>query len=305
MKQVPKEIATSLDDLIRLEYMVSGFSLLPKQPVHSILSGKHASKLRGRGLDFSEVRKYVHGDDIRNIDWKVTARTKQTHTKVFNEEKERPCFIIVDQSSSMFFASEGSVKSVIAAQIAAISGFKVLKAGDRIGGMVFNDKDYEIVQPKRSRKNLMHLLETINRKNRALVERKTMQPKQDIINKVLFKAKNSITHDYVVVVISDFINLNEQGFQYLSSIAQHNDVIAILIADEMEQQLPRTKLPVTDGKFQVMIDDNKKVFSTYQNNADEQRKSTIDYFLKYNIPFMEFNTHEPLVEQIKRVFGKR
>ena len=119
---VPSEIAINLSDLAKLEHLVTGFSLLPRQAVHSVLSGKHASKLRGRGLDFSEVRKYVHGDDIRNIDWKVTARTRVTHTKVFNEEKERPTFVIVDQSSSMFFASQGSVKSVLAAQLAAIAG---------------------------------------------------------------------------------------------------------------------------------------------------------------------------------------
>ena len=110
--KTPPEIAIELTDLTRLEHLVNDFNLLPKQAVHSALAGKHASKLRGRGLDFSEVRKYVHGDDIRNIDWKVTARTKVTHTKVFNEEKERPAFLIVDQSSSMFFASQGTVKSV-------------------------------------------------------------------------------------------------------------------------------------------------------------------------------------------------
>ncbi len=305
MKHLPKEIACTLDELMRLEYMANDFSLLPRQPVHSVLSGKHASKLRGRGLDFSEVRKYVYGDDIRNIDWKVTARTKQTHTKVFNEEKERPCFVIVDQSSSMFFASDGAVKSVVAAQMAAISGFKVLKAGDRIGGLVFDDDSFETIQPKRSRKNLMHLLESIVTKNQALVDRTKVQDKQDIINKVLFKAKNVITHDYVVVVISDFSNINEQGVQYLTSIAQHNDVIAVMVNDKMEMNLPGGALPVTDGDFQVMIKDSDKHIKNFEKAALENRTATIDYFRKYGIPFMEFNTHDSLVEQIKSIFGKR
>ncbi|WP_075591342.1 DUF58 domain-containing protein [Labilibacter marinus] len=305
MKKLPKEIATTLDELMRLEFLTSNFSLLPNQPVHSVLSGKHASKLRGRGLDFSEVRKYVYGDDIRNIDWKVTARTKQTHTKVFNEEKERPCFVIVDQSSSMFFASEGKVKSVLAAQVAAISGFKVLKAGDRLGGLVFDDDSFKTIQPKRSRNNMMHLLESIVAKNQALVKRKRMQGKQDIINKVLFKAKNVITHDYVVVVISDFSNINEQGVKYLTSIAQHNDVIAVMVNDKMEQSLPSHDLPVSDGKFQVMIKNKEKVLSKFRDISWKHREETIEYFRKYGIPFMEFNTHETLVEQIKRIFGRR
>lgn len=304
MPTLPKEIAVTLNDLMRLEHLVSDFSLLPKQPVHSVLSGKHASKLRGRGLDFSEVRKYVFGDDIRNIDWKVTARTKQTHTKVFNEEKERPSFLIVDQSSSMFFASQGSVKSVLAAKIAALGGFKVLKAGDRIGGLVFDDSQYESIKPRRSRKNLMHLLESIITKNQALTERKKVATKQDIINKVLFKAKNIITHDYVVVVISDFMNINQQGYEYLTSIAQHNDIIAIIINDEMEQQLPDQTLPVSDGEYQVMIKNKANVLEKYRLKAKEQKDKNIDYLRKYNIPFMELNTKDPLEEQIKKVFGR-
>ncbi|TRX72120.1 DUF58 domain-containing protein [Carboxylicivirga sp. M1479] len=304
MNQYPKEIATSLDELMRLEMLLSDFSLLPRQAVHSVLSGKHASKLRGRGLDFSEVRKYVYGDDIRNIDWKVTARTRQTHTKVFNEEKERPCFVILDQSSSMFFASVGSVKSVVAAQLAAISGFKVLKAGDRIGGLVFDDDSFETIQPKRSRKNLMHLLETIVIKNKALPQRQRVRHKQDIINKVLFKAKNVITHDYVVVVISDFQHTNAQGMKYLSSIAQHNDVIAIMVNDKMEQKLPDVPISVSDGEYQVMVKNKEKTLRKFEDSATDQRTNTIDYFMKYNIPFMEFNTHESLIEQIKSAFGK-
>lgn len=305
MNQLPKDITISLDELMRLEFLVNDFSLLPKQAVHSVLSGKHASKLRGRGLDFSEVRKYVYGDDIRNIDWKVTARTKQVHTKVFNEEKERPCFIIVDQSSTMFFASQGCVKSVVASKLAAIGGFKVLKSGDRIGGLVFDDESYEIIQPKRNRRNLMHLLETVVQKNRALLNRTYMPEKQDIVNKVLHKVKNIVTHDYVVVLISDFIHFNEQGAQFLSSIAKHNDVIAVMVNDKMEFELPEGAMPVTDGEFQIMIKNDEVQKSKFRNLASEQRKSTINYFRKYGIPFMEFNTHQTLLEQIKSIFGKR
>ena len=100
-------IVPTLQELLRMEHLVAstGFSLLPKQPVHSVLSGKHASKLRGRGLDFDEVRKYVPGDDIRNIDWRVTARTRQTHTKVFTEEKEKPVLLVTDMGPGMFFGS--------------------------------------------------------------------------------------------------------------------------------------------------------------------------------------------------------
>jgi len=121
-----------------MEHLSRGFSLLAsKQKVRSLLGGKHASKLRGRGLDFEEVRNYVPGDDIRNIDWKVTARTQKTHSRVYSEEKEKPTLIVVDQSKSMFFGSQKRTKSVVAAELAALTAFKILKEGDRVGGIVF------------------------------------------------------------------------------------------------------------------------------------------------------------------------
>ncbi len=301
----PPEIAINLADLAKLEHLVTGFSLVPRQAVHSILSGKHASKLRGRGLDFSEVRKYVHGDDIRNIDWKVTARTRVTHTKVFNEEKERPTFVIVDQSSSMFFASQGSVKSVLAAQLAAIAGFSVLKNGDRFGGIVFNDSTSESVRPQRSRKTLMHFLEQVTAKNQELVHRKAITSKGEMINKVLFRALQMLTHDYVVVVISDFLQLDEEGFRYFSNIARHNDVIAAIITDPMEQELPEVKMPIGNGMDQVMVPGSSRVNEQYKKESDKLRNDNLTYFRKYGIPLMEFNTTDPLVDQIKKTFGRR
>ena len=138
----PQDVFISLQDLLKMEHHARNFSFQArKQKVRSILGGKHASKLRGRGLDFEEVRNYVAGDDIRNIDWKVTARTQKTHSKVFSEEKEKPALIVVDQSKSMFFGSQRKTKSVVAAEIAALAAFRVLKEGDRVGGIVFAIND--------------------------------------------------------------------------------------------------------------------------------------------------------------------
>jgi len=273
--------------------------------VYSILSGKHTSKLRGRGLDFSEVRKYVKGDDVRNIDWKVTARTKKTHSKVFNEEKERPSFLVIDQSTSMFFASQGTVKSVIAAKLSAIAGYKVLKAGDRIGGLVFNDQDIEVVQAKRSRKALMHLLETVVSKNQLLVQRKKVSDKTPIFNQVLFKTQNLTTHDFVVTIISDFKNLDEESMIYLSNIARHNDVIAVAINDLMEYEIPETVIPISDGNYQINFKGNSSVNKKYKNHTSEYRTKRIDFFRKHEIPFMEFNTYEDLSIQIRNIFGRK
>jgi len=112
-------IYTDINQLRRLQYLAKGFSFLPQQPVNSLLSGKNSSKLRGRGLNFEELRHYRPGDDIRSMDWKTTRRTGKPHIKVYTEERERNVYLLVDQRSTMFFGSTNKMKSVIAAELAA------------------------------------------------------------------------------------------------------------------------------------------------------------------------------------------
>src|SRR5215471_14338919 len=129
----------SLDDLVAMQHQAHGFSFLPRQPVQSLLAGRHASRLRGRGLNFEEIRRYQAGDDIRQIDWKVTARTRKTHSRVFTEERERSTILLVDQRVTMFFGSVKNMKSVTAAEMAALGAWRVLSQKDRVGALVFND----------------------------------------------------------------------------------------------------------------------------------------------------------------------
>ncbi len=155
----PANVFVSLEDLLALEPIAKGFSFLAnKQKVRTILGGRYASKLRGRGLDFEEVRNYVAGDDIRTIDWKVTARTQKTHSRVYSEEKEKPVLIVVDQSKSMFFGSQNKTKSVVAAELAALTAFRIAKDGDRVGAVVFGDNAIDVILPKRNKKNILFFL---------------------------------------------------------------------------------------------------------------------------------------------------
>src|SRR5262249_54987614 len=132
-------VYASVEQLVALKSRARGFSFLPRQPVHSLLAGRHASRLRGRGLNFDEIRRYQPGDDIRQIDWKVTARTRKTHSRVYTEERERTTLLLVDQRLSMFFGSVRSMKSVTAAEAAALAAWRVLSQQDRVGAVVFND----------------------------------------------------------------------------------------------------------------------------------------------------------------------
>ena len=171
MTDVEQELAgiyVDLDRLIALEGRGRNVSFLPRQPVHSLLSGRFASRMRGRGLNFEEIRDYRPGDDVRSIDWKVTARLQKPHVRVFNEERDRQALLVVDQRLSMFFGSRLAMKSVTAAEAAAIGAWRILGVGDRVGAILFNDRDVVEVRARRSRATVLQILSAIVAQNQAL-----------------------------------------------------------------------------------------------------------------------------------------
>lgn len=301
----PPEVVTTLEDLMRYEFLVTSKKLLPSHPIYSILAGRHASKLRGRGLDFEEVRHYVPGDDIRNIDWRVTARTGETHSKVFNEEKERPTFIIVDQSAWMFFGSQRFVKSVSAAHAAALGAFYTIKRGDRTGGIIFNEEGYDYVAPKRSKALVQHFLQCIVERNKLLPERKLIGTNTALLNQMLKRARGAITHDYVITVISDFSAINEETKEHLRSMSNHNDVILIHIYDALDAGLPDGKIVLGDGKHQITWQNSKRHWGEkYKQGFLDMRKQLSDEFRRYRIPIVFFNTADTIEEQVMHDLGR-
>ncbi|MEN8117180.1 MAG: DUF58 domain-containing protein [Bacteroidota bacterium] len=305
-KENTQNIIPTLNDLLQLEHLVAstGFSLLPKQPVHSVLAGKHASKLRGRGLDFEEVRKYVAGDDIRNIDWRVTARTRTTYTKVFTEEKEKPVLTVVDLTPGMFFGSQVYTKSYIASQLAALAAFRVLKNGDRFGGLIFNNKGTDIFFPQRSRKVVLQYLQKLVEGCSDFVsENQVIHQKEKLLEQTLQKAVSLATHDYLIFVVSDFYEMSAKSKKHLIQLAKHNDVILARVTDPLEAKLPKEKLVLSDGDLQLLWDAGKK--SAGKKYESDFHKSNIDYkdeMEKYGIPIMEINTVDAIDVQLKTLF---
>ncbi|WP_053404359.1 DUF58 domain-containing protein [Persicobacter sp. CCB-QB2] len=301
----PEEVAIGANALLRMEYAVNQGDFLPPKPVFSLLAGKHASKLRGRGLDFEEVRRYVPGDDIRHIDWKVTARTKVTHSKVFNEEKERPAFVICDQSSAMFFGSVRYTKSVIAAQLAAISAFKILKQGDRIGGIVFDDDQIAYVQPKRNRKSLMYFLDQIAAKNLALPKKTSLQKNTAILNQALYQAETSVSKDFVITLITDMNYANEETYARLIRLSRHNDVIIVHISDPMDEALNASDMVITDGKKQLLWDGNRKNAGKKYASKQSVLSESLEKMERYGMPVLTLNTIDSLEKQLNEILTER
>ena len=231
-------VYVELDELVRWQHRSSGFSFLPRQPVHSILSGRHASKLRGRGLNFEELRDYFPGDDTRNIDWKVTARTRTPYVRVYTEEKDRTVWLLIDQRVGMFFGSQQRMKSVVAAQVAAISAWRVLSVGDRVGALVFNDSEISVIPPHRSRERVMQILKQVVRMNRALNTSTGARPDADKLNEALKQVSILARHDCLVCLITDGDGLNDQTRKHITRLSEHNDVLAAVIHDPMEKEMP-------------------------------------------------------------------
>jgi len=302
----PEKVFTSLQELLRFEHIARGFSFLARNhKVRSIMGGKHASKLRGRGLDFEEVRNYVAGDDIRNIDWKVTAKTQKTHTRVYSEEKEKPALIVVDQSKSMFFGSVNKTKSVVAAELASIAAFRIQKEGDRVGGLIFADKEVDIIYPKRNRKNILHFLEKLVERNHDLKD-STITHYDDNLKLAFNKVKNIVTHDFLIVVISDFHRYSPDVIKFITRLSKHNDVLLAKIYDPLEQEIPDTNFIVGDGKQQLSVNaTSKKLRNNYNVTFNDEFEAFKVQMKKHKIPLFLINTVEDVDVQLKELVGGR
>nr|WP_314071651.1 DUF58 domain-containing protein [uncultured Roseococcus sp.] len=246
-------IAPDLSALARLQHEARGFSFLNRQPVHSLLSGRRASRVRGRGLAFEEIRSYRPGDDIRHIDWRASARTGDTQTRVFTEERDRPTLLVVDLTAAMFFGSVHATKSAIAAEVAALCCWRGLRAGDRLGALVFGDDGVTEFRAHRSRAAVMRILGEVSRRAEALAAAPPRPAGPSALNAALRRAEELVTHDAMVVVIADIQAADEAAARSLGRIARHNDVIAVPISDPLERALPEAPWAVVDAYWSVIL----------------------------------------------------
>ncbi len=300
-------VYADLDELIRLQFKVYGVSFLPRQPVQSLLAGRRASRLRGRGLDFEEIRRYIPGDDIRTMDWRVTARTQKPHTRVYTEERDRPVLEVVDQRLCMFFGSQMAMKSVTAAEVAAMGAWRTYSVGDRVGALVFNDHEIREIPPHRSRQRVMQILETVVEMNHGLRVDGDIQPDPLMLNRVLEKALHLAKHDYLVGVISDFSGADEQTKGMVTRLAAHNDVIALFIYDPLEARLPSFgKVIVTQGDLQLEVDTGDgQLRRRFSEEFENRLKATRDLMLRRGIPVLPIHTAEGVSEQFMDLLGHR
>ncbi len=210
----------------------------------SVRTGQAASKRLGRGLDFAEVREYIAGDDVRNIDWNVTARSGKAHTKLFIEERENPVMLVIDFRAAMRFGTRGMYKSMMAARLAALMGWCHVANGDRVGGMVFTDQWRKEIRPEAGRRGLMKLLKAVEDG-----QRQVPKPGKGQFSECLSRLRALIQSGTSVLILSDFDDFDRRGKNALANLTRRHDFTGVKISDPIEAALPARGRYTFVGKF--------------------------------------------------------
>jgi uncharacterized protein (DUF58 family) len=244
---------------------------------------------------FSEVRAYQPGDDVRTIDWRVTARKNKPHTKVFREERERLTLIVVDQTQSMFFGSEVRLKSVAAAELAALGAWQALNHNDRVGGMVIGNDSYAAHKPYRNVKSVARFLGDLARMNQALT-RGSPHPDPGHFADALSQIRRLAHSNYRIYFISDFQPMGDHWRDAFRSLSRHNEVLALRVYDPLERELPPSdSYTVTDGATRLQFHTgNPRLRERYQERFetfDARFKRVCDQTL---VEYRSIPTNEPL-----------
>jgi len=295
-----------LDSLIALQFKTRGFTLMHTQPVHSLLFGRRASHVRGRGLDFEELRNYVAGDDVRRIDWRVTARMQKPFVRVYSEERDRPTLLVVDQRINMFFGSRVSMKSVVAAEIASLTAWRVFQQGDRIGAFIFNDEKTEEIRIHRSRANVLHIFDRIVQQNHMLRGDSLVKTNPGRLNEVIRAVSQVCKHDVLVLIASDFDGANQTTRDLLLNLSRANDVVCCLTFDPLAVKLPASEqLVVSNGELQVELTlGQEKVRKNILDASDKRIRSILSWQHELGIPVLPISTAEDVAGQVRHLLGR-
>lgn len=269
-----------------------------RQAAASALAGAYRSRFRGRGVDFLESRNYQPGDDIRNMDWRVTARTGRAHTKIFQEERERPVLVVLDASPSLYFGTRKCLKSVAAGQMAAAIAWAAIKRGDRIGGFLFAPGRHRELRPAGGRRGAMRMIQGLVD---WLVPEHSEADQGEPLSAALERVRHAVRPGSLVVVISDFFGMDEVCNRHLSRLRQHNDVIGCQIVDAAEYRLPQGRYPISDGDNAAVLDmGQKESRSRYDQMSSQHLDVPRRMFQKHQCGWLVLHTDDDPVDVLGR-----
>lgn len=286
---ISKEI---LSKIRKLEIRTKGL-------VNNIFGGEYQSAFKGRGMEFSEVREYTFGDDVRQIDWNVTARSNEPYIKVFEEEREQTLMLCVDISPSGFFGSKSQTKMELAIEICAVMAFSAIKNGDKVGLVLFSDKIEKVVPPKKGRTHVLRLIRELY----------TTEPagNKTSIAEALSYVNRLLNRRAIVVLASDF---QDQEFEKQHRItSRKHDLVNLVIHDELEEELPDIGIvPLLDaetGEQTIINTSSKKVRTAYKAKVLEHQKGLSDYFLMNKMDAVDVYTNKSYIKPLINFFNRR
>ena len=274
--------------------------------VNSLQTGAYVSRFRGRGMEFDESRPYQPGDDPRSIDWRVTARSTTAYTKLFREERERPVLIAVDLRANMHFATQGCFKSVNASRAAALLSWAAHHRGDRLGGLIFGDTTHRELKPRLGRRAALRFVHELV-EHPDWVRHDAQARTEDALTQAMSALRRVARPGSLVVVISDFAGFSRAAQSYLSSVARHNEVLAVFLSDPLERELP------PPGRYRLVSPDDELAIDTYAaparrdyEHAYEERLEELETFChRYGVHLMPMSTDDDPVSALQTALGRR
>lgn len=289
-------VAMTLNALIKLQLNARNLGLFKHKKVKSAKTGGYLAPLRGRGMEFTEVRAYQPGDDVRTIDWRVSARTGKPHTKLYQEEHERPVLLVVDYSSSMFFGTRVAFKSVIAAQAAALLAWAAIHHQDRIGGLLFSGKQYRELPTRGGQQGVLPLL-------KALADTpappSSHQQTGDFAS-ALLRLRHLTQPGSLIFILSDFYTLDRTAELRLAELTTHHDVVAGFIYDPLEADLPPPNYyTLSDGTKTISIDSRTTALrAAYQQQFIDRKQQLQQVLRRFSIPLLTLPTDQAVVDNL-------
>lgn len=287
------ETSELLKKVRRIEIKTRGLS-------RNIFAGQYHSAFKGRGMAFSEVREYQYGDDIRDIDWNVTARYVRPYVKVFEEERELTVMLLIDVSGSRDFGSVNVMKKEVITEIAATLAFSAIQNNDKIGVVFFSDKIEKFIPPQKGKKHILYII-------RELIDFHPEETRTDI-SQVLKYLTNAIKKRCTAFLISDFID--KEGFKDALTVANRkHDMVAIQVYDRRETELPAVGLmkikDAETGKEQWIDSSSDCVRAAYKEWWEKRQAKMSDTFKKCRVDSVSVRTEDDYVKALIALFDKR
>jgi len=298
---LPPEVRVDADDLLAQRQQARALAQPARRPVGSVLAGSHRSHIRGRGMDYLESRHYQAGDDVRAMDWRVTARVGRPHIKVYHEERERPVVVMVDFNASMFFGTRGSFKSVTAARAASLLGWAAIGRGDRIGALLFNGEHRELA-PRGGRRGAMALIGALTEAGNP--EYGLSARSSGGMAEALLRLRRVARPGSLVYVISDFYSIDGADgdvARHLARLHRHSELVACQVVDPLELLPPPPgRYGVSDGHGHDGILDagSRSGRGAYRQYLTTQQDTIRQLTEEQGIPLVQLRTDEDIAGQL-------